>query len=158
MNIQKKKFSHLENLEAHAKLICESYVRLLKKPLLTIDPHQSLAEQLYKAPFVLLSHGTQADPIFNFANRSALELFELTWEELIALPSRYSAEAPNREERARLLDRVTRFGFIDDYQGIRISSTGKRFLIKQATVWNLIDEQGIKHGQAACFSSYERIN
>ena len=154
----KNNSNHLEDLEAHAKLICESYAHLLKKPLLDIDPHQSAAEQLYDAPFILLSHDIQDDPIFNFGNRAALELFELTWGELIALPSRFSAEAPNREERTMLLDRVTRFGFIDDYQGVRVSSTGKRFLIKQATVWNLIDEQGTKHGQAACFSIYEKLN
>ena len=158
MNMTKSNLSQLENLEDHVKLICESYARLLKKPLLEIDPKQSLVEQVFDAPFTLLSHGIQDDPIFNFGNRVALKLFELTWDELIALPSRFSAEAPNREERGRLLDRVTRFGFIDDYQGIRVSSTGKRFLIKQATVWNLIDEHGIKHGQAACFSDYKFLS
>lgn len=147
-----------QSLETHSKLMLESYARLIQKPLLEIDPKQSLAEQLYHAPFVLLSHGMQDDPIFNFGNHAALELFELTWDGLIALPSRFSAEAPNRDERAALLDRVTRFGFIDDYQGVRISSTGKRFLIKQATVWNLSDEHGIKHGQAACFSIYETLD
>ncbi|OYV22270.1 MAG: hypothetical protein CG442_1368, partial [Methylococcaceae bacterium NSO1] len=49
---------------------------------------------------------------------------------------------------------VTEKGYIDHYQGVRISSTGKRFLIKNAVVWNLIDKnQGIK-GQAAWFDQW----
>lgn len=153
----KYNLSHLEKLEPHAKLICESYARLLKKPLININSTQSLAEQLYEAPYILLSHGTQADPIFNFGNQAALQLFELTWTELTQLPSRFSAEAPNREERARLLDQVNRFGFIDNYQGVRISSSGKRFLIRQATVWNLYDDEDNYRGQAACFSDYKLL-
>jgi len=64
-------------------------------------------------------------------------------------------EAPNREERARLLAAVTARGFIDDYSGIRISKTGRRFRIAQATVWNLLDEHGRYAGQAAMFSRWE---
>ena len=77
----------------------------------------------------MLSHNTKAEPIFNYANAKALELFELSWEEFITLPSRLSAESVNQEERATLLAQVTAHGFIDNYQGIRISSTGKRFKI-----------------------------
>ena len=64
------------------------------------------------------------------------------WEELTRTPSRLTAEAPNREERARLLETVTRLDFIDDYSGVRISKTGRRFKISRATVWNLISENG----------------
>ena len=46
-------------------------------------------------------------------------------------------------------------GFIDDYAGIRISKTGRRFRIAQATVWNLLDERGIYSGQAAMFLRWE---
>ena len=38
-----------------------------------------------------------------------------------------AAEAPLREERARLLAAVAANGFIDDYSGIRISKSGRRF-------------------------------
>lgn len=67
------------------------------------------------------------------------------------MPSRLSAEAPLREERAALLERVSRHGFIDDYAGIRISARGTRFRIENAVVWNLIDGAGVCHGQAAMF-------
>lgn len=58
------------------------------------------------------------------------------------MPSRLTAEAPNRAERARLLAEVTARGFIEDYSGRRISHTGQRFLIERATVWNLTDAEG----------------
>ena len=81
----------------------------------------------------------------------------MSWEEFTATPSRYTAAAPNREERARLLAEVTKNRFIDNYSGIRISSTGKRFRIKQATVWNLMDPNGNNAGQAATFSHWEKV-
>ncbi|MDB5385463.1 MAG: hypothetical protein JWM11_1109, partial [Planctomycetaceae bacterium] len=58
-------------------------------------------------------------------------------------------------ERARLLERTTRDGFVDDYQGIRVSTTGRRFRIDQALVWNLVDAQGNRVGQAATFSDWQ---
>src|SRR6185503_4048167 len=105
-----------------------------------------LAKNLFLAPFVLVSHGTEADPVLNYGNAAALALWEMTWDELTRTPSRLTAEAPLREERARLLAEVTAHGFIDDYSGIRISKTGRRFRIAQATVWNLVTEDGAPCG------------
>ena len=115
------------------------------------------AERIFHASFVLVSHGTEADPVLNYGNQSALGLWEMTWDELTRTPSRLTAEAPNREERARLLAAVTARGFIDDYSGIRISKTGRRFRIAQATVWNLLDERQQYCGQAAMFSRWELL-
>ena len=114
-----------------------------------------LAEYVFRAPFVLVSHGTEADPVLNYGNAAALALWEMSWAELTCTPSRLTAEAPNREERARLLSAVAARGFIDDYSGVRISKTGRRFRITQATVWNLLDERGKFSGQAAMFSHWE---
>jgi hypothetical protein len=33
-----------------------------------------IAQALFTAPFVVVSHGTQADPIFNYGNQQALTL------------------------------------------------------------------------------------
>jgi hypothetical protein len=103
---------------------------------------------------VLVSHGTQADPVLNYGNATALALWEMSWAEFTQTPSRLTAEAPNREERARLLAAVTAHGFIDDYSGVRISKNGRRFRISQATVWNLLTENGLPCGQAASFNSW----
>ena len=116
-----------------------------------------LAQKIFAAPFVLVSHGTEADPILNYGNHAALTLWEMSWAELTRTPSRLTAEAPNREERARLLEAVTQRGFIDDYSGVRISKTGRRFRIARATVWNLLTPDGRSCGQAAMFDHWEYV-
>jgi hypothetical protein len=130
-------------------LIAESFARLLGRPL--VEPGVDLVAALRAAPQAIVAHGTEADPLFFFGNRAALAKFETTEAAFVGMPSRLSAEAPLREERAALLDRVTRHGFIDDYAGIRISAQGTRFRIEDAVVWNLIDAAGRVHGQAAMF-------
>ncbi|HET9917416.1 MAG TPA: MEKHLA domain-containing protein, partial [Candidatus Binatia bacterium] len=101
---------------------------------------------------------TAADPMLNYGNRSGMRLFELSWQELIQTPSRLTAEPVHRDERARLLDTVSRNGFIDDYRGVRISKTGRRFLIEKATVWTVLDERGAPYGQAATFSAWKYLD
>jgi hypothetical protein len=118
---------------------------------------ESTALALDQAPFVLLSHNTAADPVFTYGNKKALELFEMDWETLTHLPSRYSAEPLAREEREHLLQTVNRQGYIDHYAGVRISSTGRRFLIQNAIVWNLRNTQGNYCGQAAYFDNWQYL-
>ena len=134
----------------HVECLRRTYRALTGRDL--IDPAlspEAAAEALFHAPFVVLSHDAAPDPILTYGNQQALELFELTWEELIQMPSRLTAEAPDRAERARLLAQVAAHGFIDDYSGVRISRAGRRFAIARATVWNLTDGAGRRCGQAA---------
>ena len=106
---------------------------------------------LYHARAVVLMHGTQADPIFCFANDAAQRLWGYAWAEFIALPSRLSAEADVQAERERLLARARAKGFIDDYAGVRIARDGRRFRISGVILWNVDDESGTACGQAAVF-------
>ncbi len=115
---------------------------------------EEAARYLFQAPFALVSHDTEPDPVFNYANEAALRLFELTWDEFTRMPSRLSAEPVHRNERARLLAEVNEHGIIRNYRGIRISKSGRRFLIEDGTVWNLLDEHHRPCGQAACFSRW----
>lgn len=140
--------------QAHVILLLDSYQRLLKRPLLEEGTGLSLGQQVFEADFALVSHNTDKDPLFNYANRTALELFELSWDEFIGMPSRFSAEPVNRLERERLLAEVSSKGFIDNYSGVRIAKTGKRFLIQRAVVWNVHDSLQRYYGQAACFSDW----
>lgn len=142
-----------QDLPALARLLVDSHLRLVGRPLLADGPGD-LAERLWTLPRAVVAHGIQDDPVFCYANRLALDLFELDFAAFTALPSRFSAEPLAREERAALLERVSRHGFIDDYAGVRISSTGKRFHIRAATVWNLIDGEGVYRGQAASFAEW----
>lgn len=139
----------------HACLLRDSFFRLTGRKLLeNITDNIEFARALFEAPFVVMSHGVEADPVFNYANRRAMGLFEMDWETFTLLSSRYSAEPLNRAERQRLLEQVSSQGFIDNYSGVRIASSGKRFCIEQAIVWNLVDEQGVNHGQAAMFDRW----
>jgi hypothetical protein len=141
--------SPVENMDAlRIALIFKSYQRLTGKQLLAM-PFSPQA--MWNAPQAIVAHGTEEDPVFFYGNRAALELFEMTFEEFIRLPSRLSAESPGQEARAVLMNEVTRRGFVDNYSGMRISSLGHRFLIQQGTVWNLRDASGVYHGQAATF-------
>ena len=133
---------------AHAALLLDSYRHWLGRDLLAGD---ASARALYHAPFALLAHDAAPDPCFTYANLAAQTLFEMSWADMLGLPSRYSAEPLAQSERTRLLAQVAAQGYIDNYSGMRIARSGKRFLIQQATVWNLIDRQGALVGQAACF-------
>jgi len=143
-------------LQDHAILLQQSYHQLTGRQLLAGDPDDP-GPALFHSPLAVVSHDTAADPVFNYANRTALELFEMNWDEFTCLPSRLSAEQPNRDERQRLLAEVSEKGFIDHYTGVRISSSGQRFYIRNATVWNLLRD-GRLLGQAAAFGQWEYID
>ena len=143
---------------AWIRRLLDSYAFWLKEDL--VERTGAIDEQsrrLFFAPFVVVSHADSEDPILNYGNRQALDLWEMTWAEFIATPSRLTVEPMNRDARARMLHRVAVHGFITDYQGVRISRTGRRFLVERATVWNVLDEHGIKRGQAASFSRWTRL-
>jgi hypothetical protein len=142
------------NPEFH-RLLTGSYERVVGRTLATRGQE---ASWLYNdAPFVVLAHNTEPDPVFIYANKAAQKCFEYSWDEFVALPSRLSAQTPDRQERQRLLDAVAARGFTDDYRGLRIAKSGRQFWIEGATVWQLIDEDGKNHGQAATFSSWQQV-
>ncbi len=138
------------------ELITGSFRRLIGRDL--ADPASSPGWLYHEARFVVLAHDGGADPRFIYANEAAQACFEYTADELIGLPSRLSAEAPERAARQLLLDRVSRDGFIADYSGVRIAKSGRRFRIESAIVWQLIDADGALHGQATTFSEWTDIS
>lgn len=145
-----------ERLIRHTQILLDSFARRVGRELIERSGDAEYqAERLFTASFVVVSHGTEADPVLNYGNRTALDLWETDFATLTAMPSRLTAEPMHRDERARLLERTARDGYVDDYRGIRISAKGRRFLIKQAIVWNLDDGQGRQVGQAATFDRWE---
>jgi hypothetical protein len=112
------------------------------------------AQALFNAQSVVLSHGVEADPIFNYANQTALDLWELDWQSFTQMPSRRSAEATLQADRAVMMAQIEARGFLTGYSGVRISSKGRRFLIEDVTIWNVIDRAGHFHGQAATFERW----
>ena len=146
------------SLAEHVEILCTNYLRLTGHELIASGTAPvDTVRRLAAAPFAVVSHGIQDDPIFNYGNNIALELFEMTWYEFTLLPSRLSAEIINQFERARLLGQVSKQGHIDNYSGIRISKSSRRFMIKDATVWNLIGSDGKYYGQAALIRSWDKL-
>jgi hypothetical protein len=138
-----------------SQILLNSYEKLLQQPLIArVGDTLEQSKALFLAPFVVVSHGTETDPILNYGNQIALELWETSWEDLLATPSRLTAEPVNRQERKRMLDLARKQGFIANYCGIRITKGRRRFSIEGAIIWNLMNCQEQACGQAATFSQW----
>jgi len=142
----------------HTQRLLTSFRHWTGQALLTPQvPPVTQAQMLFDAPFAVVSHDTQSDPIFNYANQTALRLWEMDWQTFTQTPSRLSAEPIEQAERARLLQQAKQRGFIRNYQGVRISNTGQRFRIRNVILWDVLDEQGDRCGQAATFDQWEML-
>ena len=135
--------------------LLESYRHWTGRELLgQIGSLEDQAHALFDAPFVVVSHGADPDPILNYGNHAALTLWEMTWEQFTQTPSRHTAETLNQEERAAMLRIAGQHGYFEGYRGVRISSRDRRFLVEDATVWNVLDPSGQRIGQAATFARW----
>ncbi|QOJ23542.1 MAG: MEKHLA domain-containing protein [Gammaproteobacteria bacterium] len=138
--------------------LLNSYARWTKQELIERSgtPLEQ-AERLFNSPFVVASHGTEDDPVLNYGNRTALDLWAMNWQQFTQTPSRLTAEPATREERARMLEQVKTQGYISGYSGIRISSTGRCFLAEQITIWNIHKPDGTTIGQGATFATWKYL-
>lgn len=139
--------------------LLDSYYHWIKQEL--IPRHGTIlqqAERLFCSKFVVASHDSEVDPVLNYGNQTALNLWELPWQQFTQTPSRLTAEPINREARAKMLMQVQTQGFVTDYSGIRITSTGKRFIAEQITIWNILNSRGVNIGQGATFSTWKYLS
>lgn len=144
--------------EKQTALILDSYRHWTGRELLPLSSAETdLTTALFFAPFVAVTSNSDPDPILNYGNEQGLKLWEMSWAQLTQTPGRHTAEPMHRDERQKFLDTVQKNGFIENYSGIRISSTGRRFKIEKATVWNLIDQDGKFTGQAATFKEWSYL-
>lgn len=130
-------------------LLKESFARLTGRPLCQGD--------LWSAPVAVVAHNTDDQPRFFYGNRLALELFRMTAAQFIGLPSYKSAEPALRAERQQIFVKLEADDVVTGYTGIRIAADGTRFWIKDAVIWNLVDERGQRHGQAAAISQWQPV-
>jgi hypothetical protein len=72
----------------------------------------------------------------------------------VGLPSRLTAPTTEQAERSLALSEAKSQDAIEGYCGIRISRKGQRFMIKNARIWTLWDQQQQAFGQAASFSNW----
>ncbi|GAB4816513.1 hypothetical protein N2152v2_003559 [Parachlorella kessleri] len=142
----------------HNLLLVESHFRKVGRPILEGEIEISeVAKALWNAPFVVLAHDKGPEPKFVYGNKAALELWECSWDELVGTPSRRSAEdkVEIQEDRQGLLDTADKKGFVDDYEGWRVSFTGRRFKIMRATLFNVEAPSGDLKGQAVVIPEWE---
>ena len=135
----------------HAALMMASYERLLGRPL------AENAKALYHCDAVVLSHDGAADPVLTYGNLAGQRLWEMGWDQLTALPSRLTAEPAHQAQRDAMFDEMRRKGFIENYNGVRISASGRRFEIRNAVIWPLVDAAGVKKGEAATFTEWQYL-
>ncbi|MGB3755448.1 MAG: MEKHLA domain-containing protein [Rivularia sp. (in: cyanobacteria)] len=147
-----------DKIVRHSQLMMSSFERWTGRTLSNCTGSDTdIAQALFEAEFALVSHGIEADPIFNYGNRKALQLWELDWEDFTSMPSRKSAQEVVQEERDRLLAETTAKGY-SNFAAVRISSNGKRFHIEDGIIWNLLNAKNQYCGQAAIYSNYKYID
>jgi MEKHLA domain len=146
-----------EAIIIHSQRILHSYQHWTGESLFDLSAApEEIAQNLFEAPFIVISHGTEPDPIFNYGNARALELWELSWEDFTRMLSRQSAEEIVQEDRQKSLEEAATKG-LKRFSGMRISSTGKRFYIENITLWNVLDENQQQCGQAAFYSQWKYV-
>lgn len=135
------------NLLTHLEIIKYSYTLLTSRDL-PLSSNDNLITAFDKCSFPIASHDNSSEPLFNYANRAALNLFKMTSKQMIGLPSKDSALPIDQDERSLILEQVIKYGFIEHYQGKRVASDQSIFHIQDATVWNLLDHEKKYYGQA----------
>lgn len=115
------------------------------------------AVRLFTLDAVVLSHDGGADPVFVYANLAACELWNMSVDELVGMPSRYSAPPEHRDSRASMLADAASSGVLHGYSGERIAKDGSRFIIERATLWT-VDGYPERPGQAVVFRDWHSID
>jgi len=147
-------------LKEQSRLIVESYEFVTGRTLRDVNANatgEDLAQQLYESEKAVLSHDRivhlhQWDNIYNYANQTALKLFERTFEQQVQLFSTRSAGADHssQNDRNSLLAQCLAKGYVE-FDGERVSASGNKVVLKEACLFNLIDDRGIFRGQAVIF-------
>ena len=139
-----------------AKLL-QSHQWAFQRPLIASARQQPLrlsCQELFACGFPVLAHDGGPDPKLTYANAAALGLWDAPWDDLVGLPSRLTAPTAEQAERSLALNKAKSEDAIEGYSGIRISRKGRRFMIQNARIWTLWDEQQHACGQAASFSNW----
>ena len=141
-----------------AALLLQSHQRGFGRPLLAgaaaASPLRLRCQELFACGFPVLAHGTGQDPRLSYANAAALQAWETDWTGLIGMPSRLTAPESERQERRQALCQAHSQLAITGYRGIRISRKGRRFMINNARIWTLWDQEERVIGQAASFRDW----
>ncbi len=143
---------------SHSRLIADSYQFWTGLEILPGTANDlELSHAMYFSPFVIVSHGLENDPVFNYGNLQAQQLWQLSWREFTSMPSRLSAEPIEQDQRERLLAEARKRGITYLDQAIRINKEGKKFYIKDVALFNLQNNKNKYLGQGAVYAKWEFI-
>ena len=144
--------------QALINLLLISYQGAFAHPLLICDQGDPLqrtaAQELFASPIAVLAHDHSADPVLTYANSTALRIWGHRWQTMVGMPSRLTAEESERRERASALEQAQQRTGFRGYSGIRINQKGRRFMIHNARIWPLRNDNNEVCGQAAAFSNW----
>jgi hypothetical protein len=103
--------------------------------------------------YAVVSHGTQDDPIFCYANAATLATFQYSEEEFYQLPSRKSAPTVGgeRNNRQKIMKDVDNNQVWDIPSGIRQRKDGSLFEFRDVILWNVYTDKGQRVGQCAVY-------
>ena len=143
----------VEDIDEWVRLSSDSLKRLTGVSLLEVMDGVSTIHNVHdNERYAVLSHGNQTDPIYNYFNKGAFLTFQWPESEIYNLPSRYSApDGFVREDRTKMMQTVV------DQQvriipiAIRQNKAGECFQLRNVTLWNVYDDDGIRVGQTAFF-------
>ena len=141
--------------------IVSSHTQAFRRPLLSCqsinDSNRLESQELFALGIPVMAHDERNDPHLIYANAAALFLWRRKWAEMIGMPSRLTAPINERNQRTTALNQALQQNSITGYRGIRIDNEGRQFLINDARIWTLWDDQGDPIGQAATFNSWDWI-
>ncbi|MGB1196199.1 MAG: MEKHLA domain-containing protein [Synechococcus sp.] len=145
-------------MQGLVSILLLSHRRAFDCPLLASDrpgtSRRLTAQELFNSSMAVLAHNNAGDPALTYANATALRLWKRPWSEMVGMPSRLTAAQSERKERAASLKLALVRDAINTYSGIRVDRCGRQFMIHNARIWTLWDEEGRRCGQAAAFNSW----
>lgn len=140
----------------HALLLNESYRRWYGEYLVAEQDPGLVLEAINADERVIVSHGLEEEPIFNYGNVRALFLFACGLDEFLRLPSKSTVREEDLVAR-QALHRAVEANGCADYSGVRLAQNGKAWLIESGRVWQLVDNLGRIHGHGACFTDWQSL-
>ncbi len=142
-------------------LLLRSYQKAFKEELLPstklFNSKRKQGEALFLIGNPVMAHNNAEDPCLSYANSAALQLWSRRWEDMIGMPSRLTTPKEEQAERNNALKQATQTHAVENYEGIRINSQGELFIIKNARIWTVWDENKHICGQAATFNYWRKI-
>ena len=139
----------------HVKRMRNNLIKLGGVDLFDFDKAGVIAaKKMFHAPFGIFSFDNAEKPVFTYANLTALELFDTSWEELTQMTIDELMDAESWKETINMIANVKQKGALPNYSGKRVSKTGKQFNFENGIIWNLLDEFLTVDGQAVVFANW----